>query len=243
MTRLSNRLKLIAGYIEKGQTMADVGTDHGFLPLYLRENDVCPKIVMTDVSEFSLNKAKMAFGKHTGDGEVVFRVGDGLFVLDENEVDVVVISGVGGLLITKILGDDAKKAISFGKYILQPAQGAGKLRYWLHVAGFRIIEEGLAEEGGFIYETIVCAPPMQIGRIPEMDDYREEIEYELPKSSGELFGRLMEKKLHREKGILQMMTDGRAGNAEKIAETEKKIRFLEEKLEEEAAHDAHRRGH
>jgi len=245
MAKLSKRLKLIADHIEKGQTMADIGTDHGFLPLYLWDNSICPKIIMTDVSKFSLNKAKVAFGEYSDGEGIDFRVGNGLKVIAEKEVDVVVISGIGGILITQILGEDLRKTLSFDKFILHPATGAGKLRYWLQKAGFLTISEGLAEEGKFICEVMAVIPPKRIEAVPSLDDYREAIEHEMsdgfPNHGTELLIKFIKRKLDTEIGILKMMVEGQTGRTKKIAETEDRIRFLKEKIKEAEAFDAHRR--
>ena len=120
MNRLTDRLQLLADQIENGETMADIGTDHGFLPLYLWQQGISPAVIMCDISEPSLAKAKAAAGALQFGRELDFRAGDGLNVLAPGEVDVIVIAGMGGLLIRDILSDDLEKTRSFSKFILQP---------------------------------------------------------------------------------------------------------------------------
>ena len=146
--------------------MADIGTDHGFLPLFLCESGISPKVVMCDISAPSLNKARRAFADAGIDECAHFREGDGLEVLEAGEVDTVVIAGMGGILITEILGKDPEKTASFRKYILQPRNNAGFLRYWLTCKGFRIAKNMLVREGKFICEVITAFAP----KIAEWDD-------------------------------------------------------------------------
>jgi len=248
MIKLSERLKIIAEQIEIGQTMADVGTDHGFLPLYLWENDICPKIIMTDISAGSLNKAKEAFGRQLSaepaDGsnpgkapgcpeDIHFRLGSGLEPIEKNEVDVVVIAGMGGVLMTHILGSNMLKTLSFGKYILQPRNGSGKLRYWLDTAGFEIVSEALAPEGKFVCEILMVKPPESINTLPSLDEYPDKIEYEMSRNliekSEKIFKLYINKKLNIEKKILKAIIDGKTSDIGKISKVESRIKFLEGK--------------
>ena len=81
MIELKGRLKTIAEKVDKGETMADIGTDHGFLPFYLIENGISPKVVLCDISPGSLAKAKQNAEYLSSDEGVDFRLGDGIDVL------------------------------------------------------------------------------------------------------------------------------------------------------------------
>lgn len=161
MINLSDRLQRIADNINKGETMADIGTDHGFLPIYLIQKGVSPKVIMSDVSKPSLMKAKQNSDIYIGEAQenIDFRVGDGLSVLKAAEVDVVVIAGMGGKLIRDILSEDTMLTCSFKKFIFQPRIGQGALRRWLLENGFIIIREELVTEGRHIPEIITALAP------------------------------------------------------------------------------------
>ena len=164
MTELSIRLQKIADRIDEGETMADIGTDHGFLPIYLIENDISPSVIMTDVSQLSLMKGSdnldmLGVDRTRAD----FRVGDGISVLERGETDAVVIAGMGGMLIRDIMSADMEHTCSFRKYILQPRTRQGHLRKWLLENGFTIIHEDLVEEGRFIPEIITALSPQADG--------------------------------------------------------------------------------
>ncbi len=158
MNRLTDRLQLIAEQIQTGETMADIGTDHGFLPIYLWRNGISPKVIMCDISEPSLDKAIKAAQEFHSSDKLLFRAGDGLKVLDNGEVDAVVIAGMGGNLICDILAANITKAKSFKRFIFQPRNNCGNLRYWLEHNGFYVYRNLLVREGKFICE-IICAIP------------------------------------------------------------------------------------
>ena len=158
MQKLNDRLKAIALNISPGETVADIGTDHGFLPLFLWEKEISPKIILTDVSEKSLQKAKANSGALQFGNQLIFRTGYGLSVIEQGEVDVIVIAGMGGLLIQKILEKDPDKTKTFKKLLLQPRNNAGKLRCWLCRNGFYISGEHLAREGKYICQIIEAIP-------------------------------------------------------------------------------------
>lgn len=161
MINLTNRLQTIADRIDKGETMADIGTDHGFLPIYMVDTGISPRAVMTDVSEPSLMKGQSNFREYADNLEacIDFRTGDGLTVLEKAEVDTVVIAGMGGKLMIDIMNEDMEHTISFKKFILQPRKRQGELRKWLLEKGFTIIHEDLAEEGRYITEIITAVSP------------------------------------------------------------------------------------
>lgn len=164
MTELSIRLQKIADRINEGETMADIGTDHGFLPIYLIENNISPSVIMTDVSRPSLMKGSDNLDMLGADRRRAdFRVGDGISVLEHGETDAVVIAGMGGMLIRDIMSVDMEHTCSFRKYILQPRTRQGHLRKWLLENGFTIIHEDLVEEGRFIPEIITVLSPQAGG--------------------------------------------------------------------------------
>ncbi len=161
MIKLSDRLQKIANSVNNGETMADIGTDHGFLPIYLVTSGISPRVIMSDISEQSLMKSKQNSEKYIDEAEdkVDFRVGDGLCVLEPAEVDVVVVAGMGGKLIVDILAADMNLTCSFKKFIFQPRIGQGHLRKWLLENGFVIIRDDLVREGRYIPEIITALSP------------------------------------------------------------------------------------
>ena len=173
--RLSNRIYAIANQVHAGETAADIGTDHGYVPMLLMRNGISPSVIMSDISEGSLAKAIETFSACGIDiPDTCFRVGDGLDTVSAGEVNDVIIAGLGGFTITEILNKDLSKSKSFAKLILQPRKHSGNLRFYLYTHGWDIISEVLAPEGKFVCEIITAVPSQESSRsapYPE-DDIR-----------------------------------------------------------------------
>lgn len=164
MIRLSERLATVASRIAPGETVADVGSDHGYLALYLAESGRSPLVIMTDISEQSLRKAKQSARLLTAlsgcaGKRLLFRIGDGLHALDRGETDLVAICGLGGLTIKSILAADREKTLSFRRFILQPRNNFGPLLYFLKEEGFQVTALDLAPEKDRWCEILTISPP------------------------------------------------------------------------------------
>ena len=157
--RLSNRIHAIAEQVNTGESAADIGTDHGYVPMLLMKKGISPYVIMSDISSGSLAKAVQTF-EQCGISlpENSFRTGDGLDTLAESEVDDVIIAGLGGLTIRDILDRDPAKSRSYRRLILQPRKHSGNLRYYLYTRGWDITGEHLAAEGKFVCEIITASP-------------------------------------------------------------------------------------
>ncbi len=181
MNKLTDRLQLIYDEISYGETVADIGTDHGFLPLALIESEKSPHVIMTDISEGSLKKCRdncMAFSSQSGKKQAFdLRLGSGLEVLSHSEVDTVVIAGMGGILITELMSKDLFLSHSFKKFILQPRRHVGILRYWLIDNNFKITKESLVRENRFIWPILTVEPG---NRAIMYNSDPTDIEYEYP---------------------------------------------------------------
>lgn len=228
MIKLSPRLKKIADQINVGETMADIGTDHGFLPVYLWENKICPNVIMADISRGSLAKAKENCKMLYPDTKFDLRLGSGIEVLAPGEVDAVVMAGMGGILMTEILEQDLAKAQSFKKLIFQPRKDVGKLRFWLYDHGFSIIGENLVRERKYICE-VLTAIPKEVAITRQMNG--DDIEYEFPHTlldyRDELLTEYLSIKKSLEVEILENMRKGKYTTPREIRHQEYRISYLE----------------
>lgn len=152
--KLSKRLLTIAGLVEKNSIVADIGTDHGYIPGYLIENKISKKVIGSDISKGSLEKI-IDYVREIGfEQQIEARLGDGLKVIKPYEVDTVIIAGMGGVLIKEILDYDKDVTNSITNFILQPMIGAKELRIYLMENDFEIIKEELVKEENKYYEII-----------------------------------------------------------------------------------------
>ena len=148
---INNRLKTIAGYIQKGAAVADVGTDHGKLPAYLAKNELADPIIASDISAGSLAAARRTAEKYKVTDKITFITAPGLTALDGTEVDAIVIAGVGGETITEILGGALWTKKQSIKLILQPQTKIATLCQWLRENGYMIHDATLSRDRGRIY--------------------------------------------------------------------------------------------
>ncbi|MGB9809298.1 MAG: tRNA (adenine(22)-N(1))-methyltransferase, partial [Caldanaerobacter sp.] len=169
--RLTKRLKTIVKYVPKGVKLADIGTDHGFIPIYLVKNGIVERVIATDLNWGSLKRAIENIEKEGLKENIDTRLGDGLKVLKAYEVEVAIIAGMGGLLIIKILEEGKEIAKTIKRFIFQPMKDADKLRRYLLYEGYKICEEDLVKERDKFYEIIVAEHGRQ--------EIKDEVYYEI----------------------------------------------------------------
>lgn len=150
---LNSRLLKIAGMIRKNDRVADVGTDHAYLPVFLINRGICSKVFACDVADGPLENARETVEKTKVRG-VELRKGDGLTAVEADEVDTFVIAGMGGDLIAEIIS--AAPWVKNERYelILQPMTSVEDLRRYLCDNGFMITEERAVSSQGRIYTVI-----------------------------------------------------------------------------------------
>lgn len=234
MIKLSDRLQKIADFIEPGESVADIGTDHGFLPIALWDQGKSPHVILSDINSGPLEKARFNINKHFPDKEFDIRIGSGIRTIRHAEVDDVVIAGMGGLLIAEILGDDLEKSKSYRKLILQPRNAQNKLRAWMLENGFTISDEVLVRERKYLCEIIVAVPDAgredkEQRRIIDSDDIDLEISPILFVKKDPLLVEFIENKIRIESGVHAAIEAGAVKNkAEKLQRSEERIKLLYE---------------
>lgn len=151
--QLTPRLRVAADLVSAGARLADVGTDHAYLPAALILEGKIPFAIAADLRQGPLARARETVRQAGLEGKVAFRLCDGLSGIRPREVDAVAVAGMGGETIASILG--AAPWIREGvPLILQPMSSMPDLRKWLWENGFAIQEERLAREGGALYTAL-----------------------------------------------------------------------------------------
>ena len=139
--KLSKRLKVCADMVSKGCKIADIGTDHAYLPIFLAKNKLISKAIASDINKGPLKIAKRNIYQNGLENVIETRLSEGLKNIDENEVDEIIIAGMGGNLISEIL-DKCKYKNRFNKkFILQPMTCEYDLRLYLCNNGYFIEDE------------------------------------------------------------------------------------------------------
>lgn len=155
---LSQRLKMVASYVPEDSIVADIGTDHAYLPIYLVENNHVSKVIGSEVAKGPYCNAVRNVRDARMDGIIDLRFGDGVQTLSKDEpIDVVTICGMGGKTIAHILSAGlAAGILQVSRLILQPNTDEWAVRLWLAQHQYEIKKEVIMEEGRGIYEIIVA---------------------------------------------------------------------------------------
>lgn len=148
---LSKRLQAVADLISDGLVVADVGTDHGYIPIYLIESEKSPKAIAMDVNKGPLLRAKEHIAEHGLSSLIETRLSDGVRALKNGECECVVIAGMGGALTVKILEEGKVIFQSLKEFVLQPQSELEKVRKYLRENAYCIVEENMVLDDGKFY--------------------------------------------------------------------------------------------
>ena len=151
MVKISNRLTTAAALVTQGYTLADVGTDHGYIPIYLLQQEKIPSAIAMDINEGPLERAKEHIALYGLQAYIQTRLSDGVAALKPGEVEAVLIAGMGGGLIMHILKDGEKVCQSAKELILQPQSEIERVREFLREEGYTILAEDMVYEDGKFY--------------------------------------------------------------------------------------------
>lgn len=154
MNKLSKRLKAIANFVDDNTKVIDIGCDHGLLSIYLAKNRSNIKVIASDVNEKALNNAISNIKKEHLEDKIETRLGSGLEVVSSNEIDTVIIAGMGAKTIIGILKYSLDKLTSINNIIVQSNTDLYFLRKNIIHLGFYIADEELVQDKNIIYTVI-----------------------------------------------------------------------------------------
>ena len=157
---IGERLETIGRQVPAGSVLADIGTDHAYLPVWLLQQGRISRAVAGDIAAGPCMVARTTIAMHGLQDRVEVRQGSGLEVLQPGEADCIVIAGMGGSTISSILAAAPEIARSAKLLVLQPMAGAAGLRQWLTANGWQLTDEELVDDPPHFYE-IICAEPGQ----------------------------------------------------------------------------------
>ena len=151
---ISKRLLCCASMVQPGSRVADIGTDHGYLGIYLLQSGAARHVIACDLRKDPLENARRNAKLFGVDGAMELRLSDGLEKILPDEVDTVVMAGMGGDLIQKILSQCPWRKREGLQFILQPQSAGNVLRRWLCEDGFEIQREEPVQDGHFLYTVM-----------------------------------------------------------------------------------------
>lgn len=226
---LSDRLIKISEFVKKDTKILDVGTDHGYIPIYLVENKISKDIIASDISADSLKKTTELVEKKELQGNIDSRLGNGLEVIDPFEVDGVIMAGMGGILIQKILEKNKEITDSIKYFIFQPMIASKELRQYLSQNNFKIIDEELSKEGDKFYEIIYA----EKGCEKLKDEIYYEISEILIEKNHNLIKEFIKNKIKLTKSVIIELEDKTSKRSiERRNQLEKKIKQYMEVLKQ-----------
>lgn len=226
--RLSKRLSAVADFIPEGAKLADIGSDHAYLPCHVVRAGKVPFAIAGEVVEGPFQSARKQVEMEGLTKQIDVRKGNGLAVIDTGEVECITIAGMGGALIASILEEGKEKLEGVTRLVLQPNISAISIRLWLLENGWSLINEAILEEDNKIYEILVAE------RGNSKSVYSENIDNQLlfgpflSKEKNEAFIQKWTAEWNNWERILKQMSQ--STQVEKKTEIEKKISMVKEVL-------------
>ena len=202
MINLKGRLEKVASMVGHCSKPADIGTDHAYLPIYLVQSGMCPTAIATDIKKGPLLKAEKNINRYHLQNKIELRLGDGLIPVKDDECDVIIIAGMGGVLIRDIIEKSIEPAKKAKHIVMQPMYAEEALREFLYRYGFKIIEESLGKHEGKIYPVIKAAYD---GIAREEDIFHLYIGRRLFEQRDPLLKEFLKKRIKRQERIVQGM--------------------------------------
>lgn len=221
--KLSPRLYAISRLIQPGRVCADIGADHAQLAIFLVEQKLAPRVIVTDIAREPYERAQKAAIGSPWAHLIDLRQGDGLQPLKPGEADTVIIAGLGGDAIADILCSDWNKSESFEQYIMQPMSRAWVLRNTLAERGWTITTEQVIRERARFFIVIEAAPGSNPYRLSPLEaDIGPLILTSYPAENRDYFMSWIKKYRKIRDGL------SRANKQEELAEVKMKLNKLED---------------
>ena len=205
---LSKRLKAVAGLVTEGASVADIGTDHGYVPIWLIQSGRAAKVIAMDVNEGPLERARGHIRSKRLENVIFTRKSDGLQALHVGEADTMIAAGMGGGLVIRILENSPEITADLKEFILQPQSEIHKVREYLNRHGYRSVEEDMVEEDGKYYPMMKVIPTEQKGLYAEgVPAAEEELEYGkyLLEKAHPVMGEYLKKELSVNQGVYEKL--------------------------------------
>lgn len=199
---MSPRLEMIASLVPRCDCVCDIGTDHGYIPVYLIKSGRAKRAVASDINKGPLLRAEENVRLFDAISAVSLRLSDGFSSYAYGEVDSAVIAGMGGETISGIL----KKDIGTQYFILQPQTAHKELRSFLFENGYKIVDEAISCEGNKMYTAMLATR----GKMSEMNECELEIGPVLIKKRPPLFDKYVKYRMYEIETILSKIKDSSA---------------------------------
>ena len=208
---LSKRLEALAKLVTVTSSIADVGTDHGYLPIWLVKEHRCVSAIAMDINVGPLERAKHNIATHQLQSQISTRLSNGLMALAPREVQGIVIAGMGGGLTVQILSNSFAIVEHLEECILQPQSEIEKVRQYLWENNLRIVQEDMIEEDGKYY------PMMRVVHGSDAPYSKEELSYGrcLIQDKNQVLKKFLQKEIRGKEKIISELLPNKRENARK----------------------------
>lgn len=233
--RLSDRLETVANHIKDNSCLADIGSDHAYLPCYLCMKNSNFHAIASEVNYGPYKRAQETVQLYNLTHQIDVRLGNGLEVIQhEDAVDTISITGMGGSLITSILSEGKEKLRNVKRIITQPNNNAYAIRKFLYKHNYIITAEEIIEENGHIYEIIVSdylENNKHVNTLEEDDEKQFLFGPKLMEEKSIAFIKKWQNEKIKLNKIIGQMKQAQEENECKILEFKQRIKWIEEVLD------------
>lgn len=226
------RLNTLANMVGAGSRIADIGTDHAYLPIELVKSGKVSFAIASDVAKGPLENAKQDITKAGLENQIETRLGAGLMTIKpQDNVDTVVIAGMGGKLITQILDDAWQNSLQFETLILEPNVGECGVRKWLTSHKYLIEDEKIVAEAGHVYELIKAQKYSAIVKLTSEELYFGPF---LLKNRNQVFYQKWQGQLEYQRKLLVNLNKAKHKNKTLINQVERQIEMIKGALNDQS---------
>ena len=225
------RLNTLAKMVDPDSKVADIGTDHAYLPIELVKSRKIKFAIASDVAEGPLENAKSDIAEVGLSDQIETRLGNGLeTITHQDQVDTVVIAGMGGKLMVDILDTAWSKDFQFKNLVLEPNIGEAGVRNWLMMHNYQIVAEKLIAEAGHTYELIKARLTSDKHDLTEKEIFFGPF---IMREKNPVFYQKWQGQLQYYEKLLQNLNKARKKDEDRINEVEHNIQLIKEELSDD----------
>lgn len=225
---MNKRLNALAKMVDKGSRVADIGTDHAYLPIELMNENKVSYAIASDIAAGPLQNAKDDIVAAGFENKIETRLGAGLSTITKaDRIDTVVIAGMGGKLMVQILDDALNNGFRFKNLVLEPNIGEPGVRKWLTEHQYRILTEDLIAEAGHTYELIKAKLGEEKESLTEKELYFGPF---ILKEKNPVFYQKWQGQLVYHEKLLTNLNKAKKKDHNRIKQIEKELKFIKEEL-------------
>lgn len=227
-TKLSARLQMVADFVPEGKILADIGSDHGYLPVYLLKKGIIEKAICGEVVKGPYQQTVKEVEKAQLTQQVTVRLADGLAAIKkEDGVQLISICGMGGKLITDILTAGKEQLTSTVDLLLQPNIHQSLVREWLMNNNYEITKEGIVEDHHKTYEVIYAKKVSEKVSLTPQDLFFGPL---LRQEKNIVFVKKWQRILASHEKIIHQLSTSEKTPADKIQQFQQELTWIKEEL-------------